>query len=212
MTSNDPTPISQTPTANPKKSILQIPLKELPSTGILILTGFCSIFLFFISLILFGMVARRFYQSFGFHSETNEVFFWRFAAFCILPLLFNALFAAYFGLLFARSMGRTEGGEAQSASLKQRINPLNLGLIALIGWFLLFNLPSLWIAFSGFQQAGWEALLRRPLIGAWPPPTLPGPVRIEFMLFSALGNLGLLAGFSAGLLAAEIRRLRALRT
>jgi len=207
MTSNDPTPFSHTPSGNLPKSIFQIPLKDLPSAGILVLTGFSSLFLFFISLMLFGMVARRFYQSFGFHSATNEVFFWRFAAFCILPLLFNALFSAYFGLLFARGLSRPKD-RAQPASAKRRFNPLILGLIGLIGWFLLFNLPSLWMAFTAFQQVGWEALMRRPLFGAWPPATLPAPIRIEFMLFYALGNLGLLAGFSTGLLIGEIRRLR----
>jgi len=126
-----------------------------------------------------------FYRRFGFHSVIEEFYLHRFLLFSLLPFGFNLAFGLFFGWRTQRYAPAGDSREAPRSSARPAL--LNPGLIALLVWGFLFNLPV-------FLMGGsW----RVPT--SWLPEPLYGPVSNELMLFFPMGNRGLLAGFFAAM-------------
>jgi hypothetical protein len=169
------------------------------SPRLLVFSGGFAFLFFLAGVFVFLVRARIVYRNFGLFSPTYGIHFYRFALFSLLPFIYNALFGAYFGLLFSRGIGRCE--ESKALELRKPPKALNAGLVGLFAWVILFNFPRIWNAITG----------GRFFLSLWPTrPFLADAIGVEMRLFFSMGNLGAFCGFFAAMCAVEIQRLRSL--
>ncbi|HNY28910.1 MAG TPA: hypothetical protein PKH31_16165 [Candidatus Sumerlaeota bacterium] len=147
------------------------------------------------ALALLCLTSLRLYHTFGVRNSLQEFDLIRFLAVSTLPLGFNLIFGLFFGQKYwgyGRSIpekGSLEGNRFEDPwPLHWICNPW---LWVFLGWLTLFNLPRF------FDGAPVLVALRHFVLPPWPPAHYYIPIRTEVVLYMAVGNRALFAGFLA---------------
>jgi hypothetical protein len=141
------------------------------------------------ALAILCLTSLRLYQTFGLRNSLQEFDLVRFLAVSTLPLGFNLIFGLFFGQKYW-GYGRTRAGNGAQDPwpLYWVCNPW---LWVFLGWLALFNLPRF------LDGAPVLTALRHFTLPPWPPAHYYIPIRTEVILYMAVGNRALFAGFLA---------------